>query len=107
MMPKKIKIYKRKKLSLRSPLEVEEEVLILASQIKKKDSPGKLYKCCADNRSYFHKEETFLITSRQNIDEKYFHWLKSSRTEKYLKCRFPKEEIFTILDNFNRNLHRF
>ena len=42
------------------------------------------------------KEQTFLITSRQKIDEKYFHWLKSTRTEKYLKCRFQKEEIFTI-----------
>ena len=96
MMPKRIKIYERKKLSLRSPLEVGEEVLILASQIKKKDSPGKFYKRCVDNKSYFHKEETFLITSRQKIDEKYFHWLKSTRTEKYLKCRFQKEEIFTI-----------
>ena len=33
------KIYQRKKLKLRSPLEVEEEVLILAARLKKKDSP--------------------------------------------------------------------
>ena len=47
-----------------------------------------------DNRSYFHKQETFLITNRQNIDEKYFYWLKSTRTEKNLKYRFQREEIF-------------
>ena len=33
------KAYQRKKLKLRSPLEVEEEVLILAARFKKKDSP--------------------------------------------------------------------
>ena len=33
------KIYQRKKLKLRSLLEVEEEVLILAARLKKKDSP--------------------------------------------------------------------
>ena len=49
------KIYQRKKLKLRSPLEVGEEVLILAARLKKKDSPGKFYKSSVDNKSYFHK----------------------------------------------------
>ena len=71
------KIYQRKKLKLRSLLEVGEEALILAARFKKKDSPGKFYK---SNKSYFYKEETFLITNRQKIDEKYFYWLQSSRT---------------------------
>ena len=66
------KIYQRKKLKLRSLLEVEEEVLILAAQLKKKDSPGKFCKSSADNKSYFHKEETFLITNRQKIGDKIF-----------------------------------
>ena len=58
-----------------------EEVLILAARLKKKDSPGKFSKSSVDNKSYFHKKETFLITNRQKIDEKYFHRLKSSGTE--------------------------
>ena len=61
------KIYERKKLKLRSPLEVGEEVLVLASRLKKKDSPGKFYKSSVDNKSYFHKSETFLITNRPKI----------------------------------------
>ena len=32
--------FNRKKLKLRSPLEVGGEVLVLASRLKKKDSPG-------------------------------------------------------------------
>ena len=54
------KIYERKKLKSRSPLKVGKEVLVLASRLKKKDSPAKLYKSSVDNKSYFHKSETFL-----------------------------------------------
>ena len=36
------KIYQRKKLKLRSPLEVGEEVLILAARLKKKRLTGKI-----------------------------------------------------------------
>ena len=70
------KIFKRKKLKLRSPLEVGEEMLVLASRLKKKDSPGKFYKSSVDSKSYFHKWETFSITNRQKIEEQFFYWLK-------------------------------
>ena len=60
--------------------EVGEEVLVLTSQLKKKDSPGKFYKSSVDNKSYFHKSGTFLITNRQKIEEKFFYWLKSSKS---------------------------
>ena len=53
------KIYKRKKLKLKSPLKVAEEVLVLTSELKKKDSPEKFYKSSVDNKAYFHKSETF------------------------------------------------
>ena len=66
-------MFERKKLKVRSPLEVGEEVLVLASRLKKKDSPGKFYKSSVDNKSYFHKSQTFLITNRQKIDEKSFY----------------------------------
>ena len=49
-----------------------EEGLVIAAHIRKKDSPGKFYKSSVDNKSYFSKEETFLITNRQKIDEKKF-----------------------------------
>ena len=76
------KIYQRKKLKLRSPLEVREEVLILAAQLQEKDSPVKFYRSSVDNKPCFHKEEIFLIENRKKIAENFFYWLKSSRTEK-------------------------
>ena len=53
------KIYERKNLKLKSPLKVAEEVLVLTSELKKKDSSGKFYKSSVDNKPYFHKSETF------------------------------------------------
>ena len=95
------KNYRRKKLKLRSPLKVGEKILILAALLKK------IYKSNIDKKSYFHKQQIFLITNRQKVDGKLFDWLKSTRTEKKLKYRFLKEEIFAISDNFNWFLHRF
>ena len=104
------KIYKRKKLNLRSPLEVGEEVLVLASQLKKKDSPGKFYKSSVDNKSYFHKSETLLITNRQKIEEKIFllvkifgiwkkNWSLGSREKKFMLFQ-------TILINFYKDFSK-
>ena len=101
------KIYERKKLKLKSLLKVGEEVLVFALALKKKDSPGNLYKCSVDTKSYLHKSETFLIINRQKIEEKFFYWLKSRRSGKKLKFRFQRKESFAILDNFDLFLHQF
>ena len=45
----KRKIYEGKRLKLRSLLKVGEEVLVLASKLKKNDSPGKFYKTSFDS----------------------------------------------------------
>ena len=81
-------------------LKVGQEVLVLASRLKKKDSSGNSYKSSVDNKSYFHKSEIFLIRNRQKIDEKNF-LLKSSRSCKIFLFSFQREEIFAILNSFN------
>ena len=53
------------------------------AQVKTFASSGRF--TSVDNKSYFHKQETFLITNKQNIDEEFFYWLKSTRTEKKIK----------------------
>ena len=76
------KIYERKKLKLTSPLNAGEEVLVLASQLKKKDPPGKFCRSSVDNKSYFHRSETFSITNNQKTEVQFFYWLKSPDLEK-------------------------
>ena len=39
----------RRKGKLRSPLNLEEKVLILSERLRKKDAPGNLYKASTDN----------------------------------------------------------
>ena len=38
----------RKKRTLRSPLNLDEKILVLAERLKKKDAPGNLYKASTD-----------------------------------------------------------
>ena len=76
----KTKKYTREKKSkLRLPLELGEEVLILAGRLKKKDSPGKFCKSSVESESYSKKQEIFLITRIQIIDGKYVYCLKSTK----------------------------
>ena len=77
------------------------KVHILIGQMKKKDSPGLFYKSSTDNKSFFNRQQKFLIVNRQKIDGKYFYWLKNTRASEKLKIRFQREEIFGISDNFN------
>ena len=39
----------RRNRKLRSPLNLDEKVLVLAERLKKKDAPGNLYKASTDN----------------------------------------------------------
>ena len=52
------KIDKRKR-KLRSPLNLDEKVLILFERLKKKDAPGNLYQASTDNIHFFKKKSNF------------------------------------------------
>ena len=41
---------------LREPLQIGEKVQVLSERLKKKDTPGRLYKATTQNRSYFSKK---------------------------------------------------
>ena len=89
------KIDIRKKKRLRSPLNIGESVLILASRLKKKDEPGRFYKSSTENRPYFNREKIFKITHRlKRENAKYFYWLDN------LKGRFIREELFALNNQF-------
>ena len=52
------KIDKRKR-TLRSPLNLDEKVLVLAERLKKKDAPGNLYKASTENMLFFNRKRIF------------------------------------------------
>ena len=72
------KIDKRKR-TLRSPLNLDQKVLILAETLKKKDAPGNLYKASTDNIPIFNRKGIFTIYKRPNLNGGiYLYWVEES-----------------------------
>ena len=57
----------RRKKTLRSPLNLDEEVLVLAERLKKKDAPGNLYKASTNNMDNL-KFRIFSIYKRARLN---------------------------------------
>ena len=92
--------YSTKRKKLTDELFAAEKVLVLAEQIKKKAAPGKFYKRCVQNISYFNKDRTFIIRKIQTIDGIRYYWLKDAQNNKKLAKRFQRTELFAIMGNF-------
>ena len=61
------KLDKRKRI-LRSPLNLEEKVLVLAERLKKKDAPGNLYKASTENIPFFNRDRIFTIYKKAKLE---------------------------------------
>ena len=46
----------RRKRTLKSPLNLDKKVLVLAERLKKKDAPENLYKASTDNMLFFNRD---------------------------------------------------
>ena len=94
------KIDKRKR-KLRSPLNLDEKVLILAERLKKKDSPGNLYKASTDNIPFFNRNQIFTICKRVKLNNgTYLYWVEENG--KKIKGRFLRQELFALNNQFLR-----
>ena len=69
----------RRKTKLRSPLSLDEKVLVLAERLKKKDASGNLYKASTDNISFFNRNRIFTIYKRIKLnDGTYLYWVEEN-----------------------------
>ena len=69
----------RCKKRLKDPLEIGEKVLVLAERLRKKDAPGRLYKSTTENKSFFNKDKTFIISERSKLNNNtYLYWLNEN-----------------------------
>ena len=69
----------RRKKRLRDPLELGETVFIFAELLRKKDAPGRLYKSTRENKSFFNRDRTFIISERSKLNNNtYLYWLKEN-----------------------------
>ena len=91
----------RRKKTLRSPLKLDEKVLVLAERLKKKDAPGNLYKASTDNIPFFNRNRIFTIFKRAKINNgTYLYWVEEDG--KKINGRFLRQELFALNNQFLR-----
>ena len=89
----------RRKRTLRSPLKLDEKVLVLAERLKKKDAPGNLYKSSTENMPFFNRNIIFTIYKRAKLNNgTYLYWVEEDG--KKINRRFLRQELFAINDQF-------
>ena len=91
----------RRKKTLRSPLKLDEKVLVLAERLKKKDAPGNLYKASTDNIPFFNRNRIFTIFKRAKVNNgTYLYWVEEEG--KKINGRFLRQELFALNNQFLR-----
>ena len=89
----------QRKKQLRSPLNLDEKVLVLAERIRKKDAPGSLFKASTENRPFFNREHIFTIYKRSKLnDGSYLYWLTENGRK--IEGRFIRQELFALNNQF-------
>ena len=91
----------RRKRKLRSPLNLDEKVLVLAERLKKKDVPSSLYKASTENIPFFNRDRIFTIYKRAKLENGvYLYWLEENGRK--INGRFLREELFALNNQFLR-----
>ena len=89
----------RRKRTLRSPLYLDEKVLVLAEKLKKKDASGKLFKSTTNNMPYFNRNRIFTIYKRAKLDNGFcLYWVEEDGQK--VKGRFLRQELFALNNQF-------
>ena len=91
----------RRKRKLRSPLKLDEKVLVLAERLKKKDAPGNVYKASTDSMLFFNRDRIFTIYKRAKLNNgTYLYWVEEDG--KKINGRFLRQELFALNNQFLR-----
>ena len=77
------------------------EFLILAERLKKKDTPGNLYKASTDKIPFFNRNRFFTIYKRAKLNnDTYLYWVEENG--KKIDGRFLRQELFVLSKQFAR-----
>lgn len=94
------KKYRAKEKNCKKDLDIGKKVQVLAKRIRKKSASGKFYKQFVQNIPCFNKEQTYVIRTKQKIDEVIYYWLKNSKNNKNLIKKIQTSELFALKNNF-------
>ena len=71
----------------------------MAERLRKKDTPGRLYKCTTENKSFFNRDRIFIVSERSKLNNNtYLYWLKENGQK--IKNRFLRQELFALKNQF-------
>ena len=86
---------------MRSPLNLNEKVLVLPERLKKKDVPGYLYKPSTENLPFLNRNRIFTIYKRAKLNNgTYLYWVEEN--SKKIDVRFLRQELFAVNDQFEK-----
>ena len=78
-------------------------VFVLSSRIKKTDAPSVFYKSSTDKKSFFNKDEKFVVTKRfENHRGTEFNRIQELDTGRKTEGRFLIKELFALEKNVQR-----
>ena len=86
---------------LRSPLTIEEKVLVLAKRLRKKDALGNLYKSMTENVSFFNREEIFIVIKVLSQENSYNYWISKTADGEIINKRFLQQNLFALKNQFD------
>ena len=90
-----------RKRTLRSPLNLDEKVLVLPERLKTKDAPGNFQKASTENVPFFNKNRIFTIYKTVKLNNGiYLHWVDEDG--KKFSGRFLRQELFAINNPFEK-----
>ena len=92
------KIDKRKR-KLRSPINLDKKMLVLAERLRKKDVTGNLYKASTDNIPFFNRERIFTIYKRVKLVNGIYLYRVEEKGKK-VEGRFLRQELFALNQQF-------
>ena len=95
------RLNKKSRKKLRSPLTVGEKVLVLAERLRKKDTPGNLYKSTTKNTPFFNRNELFIVRKVVPVDNTYYYWISKTGDSKLISNKFLRQELFAIKNQFD------
>ena len=90
-----------RKRTLRSPLNLDEKVLVLPERLKKKDAPGNFYKASTENMPFFNRNRVFTIYKTVKLNNgTYLYWVDEDG--KKINGRFLRQDRLAINNQFEK-----
>ena len=73
----------------------------MAERLKKKDTPGNLYKASTDKIAFFNRDRIFTIYKRASLNNGiYLYWVEEDSKE--VNGRFSRQKLFAINKQFEK-----